>query len=127
MCTIVQCPSLLILNPFFGVWCCAIDEELYTIFHIHCIFWSYLYVKGFFIFISDDFFETFPGCSLPSTVSKKKMIAHHSHLTEVMDQSHTLYACTCANQERYSSIHATFCGTNSKQFIKATLGKKLDR
>ena len=36
-----------------------------------------------------NFFETFPECSLPSTVSKNtiKMIGHHSRLRDVMGQS----------------------------------------
>ena len=35
-----------------------------------------------------NFFETFPGCSLPSTVSKNtiKMIGHHSYLRDVIGQ-----------------------------------------
>ena len=37
-------------------------------------------------------FETFPECSLPSTVSKYtiKMIGHHSHLRNVMGQSYLI-------------------------------------
>ena len=36
-----------------------------------------------------NFFETYPECSLPSTVSKNtiKMIGHHSRLKDVMGQS----------------------------------------
>ena len=43
-----------------------------------------------------NFFETFPECSLPSTVSKntKKMIGHHSRLRDVMGQSYLICACT---------------------------------
>ena len=37
-----------------------------------------------------NFFETFPECTLPSTVSKNviKMIGHHSRLRDVMAQSY---------------------------------------
>ena len=60
------------------------------------------------------FSETFPECSLPSTVSKNtiKMIGHHSHLREVMGQSYLICACTCANHAHYSSVHVTFCGSS---------------
>ena len=39
-----------------------------------------------------NFFETFPQCSLPSTVSKNtiKMIGHHSRLRDVMSQSYLI-------------------------------------
>ena len=61
-----------------------------------------------------NFFETFPECSLPSTVSKNaiKMIGHHSRLRDVMGQSYLICACTRANHARYSSVHATFCGSS---------------
>ena len=57
-----------------------------------------------------NFFETFPECSLPSTVSKNtiKMIGHHSRLRDVMGQSYPIYACTRANHARYSSVHVLF-------------------
>ena len=57
-----------------------------------------------------NFFETFPECSLPSTVSKNtiKMIAHHSCLRDVVGQSYLICAFTRANHARYSSIHVTF-------------------
>ena len=60
------------------------------------------------------FFETFPECSLPSTVSKItiKLIGHHSRLRDVMDRSYLIYACTRANHVRYSSVHVTFCGSS---------------
>ena len=63
-----------------------------------------------------NFFETFPECSLPSTVSKNaiKMIGHHSRLRDVMGQSYLICARTRANHARYSSVHVTFCGS-SKQ------------
>ena len=63
--------------------------------------------------ISDvEFFETFPECSLQSTVSKNsiKMIGHHSRLRDVMAQSYPFYACTRANHARHSSVNVTFCG-----------------
>ena len=51
-----------------------------------------------------NFFETFPECSLPSTVSKntRKMIGHHSRLRDVMGQSYLICACTRTNHARYS-------------------------
>ena len=63
-----------------------------------------------------NFFETFPGCSLPSTVSKNKIkkIGHHSRLRDVMGQSSHSYACTRANHARYSSVHVTFCGSSKE-------------
>ena len=75
-----------------------------------------------------NFLETFPECSLPSTVSKNtiKMIGHHSRLRDAMGQSCPIYACTRANHARYSSVHVTIFGS-SKQFLKEILGKKLDR
>ena len=65
-----------------------------------------------------NFFETFPECSLPSTVSKNKikMIGHHSRLRDAMSQSYPIYACTRANHARYSSVQVTFCGS-SKQSL----------
>ena len=61
-----------------------------------------------------NFFETFPECSLPSTVSKNtiKMIGHHSRLRDAMGQSYLIYACIRANHARYSSVHDTFCGSS---------------
>ena len=43
-----------------------------------------------------NFFETFPECSLPSTVSKNtiKMIGHHSRLRDVIGQSYLICACS---------------------------------
>ena len=40
-----------------------------------------------------NFFETFPECSLTSTVSKNtiKTIGHHSRLRDLMDQSYLSY------------------------------------
>ena len=45
-----------------------------------------------------NFFETFPECSLPSTVLKNtiKTIGHHSRLRDVMGQSYLICACTRA-------------------------------
>ena len=61
-----------------------------------------------------NFSETFPECSLPSTVSKNtiKMIGHHSRLRDMMGQSYLICACTRANHARYSSVHVTFCGSS---------------
>ena len=58
-----------------------------------------------------NFFETFPECSLPNTVSKNviKMIGHHSRLRDVMGQSYLICVCTRTNHARYSSVHVTFC------------------
>ena len=60
-----------------------------------------------------NFFETYPECSLPSTVSKKKkLIGHRVRFRDVMGQSYPIYAaCTCANQAHYSSAHVAFCGS----------------
>ena len=57
-----------------------------------------------------NFFETFPECSLPSTVSKNtiKMIGHYSRLRDVMGQSYLISACTRTNHARYLSVHVTF-------------------
>ena len=64
-----------------------------------------------------NFFETFPECSLPSTVSKyNKMIGHHSRLRVLVGKSYLICACTRANHARYSSVHVTFCG--SWKFLK---------
>ena len=74
-----------------------------------------------------NFFETFPECSLPSTVLKNaiKMIGHHSRLRDVMGQSYFICACTRAKYHaRYSSVHVTFCGSSKH---KSNTRKKLDR
>ena len=65
-----------------------------------------------------NFFETFPECSLPSTVSKNtiKMISHHSRLRDAMGQSCPIYACTRANHARHPSVHFTFCGSSKHSF-----------
>ena len=67
-----------------------------------------------------NFFETFPECSLPSTVSKNeiKMIGHHSRLRAVMSQSYPILACTRANHTRYSSVQVTFCGSSKHSLLK---------
>ena len=55
-----------------------------------------------------NFFETFPECSLPRSVSKNtiKMICHHSRLRDVMAQSYPFYACTRANHAIHrSTLH----------------------
>ena len=61
-----------------------------------------------------NFFETFPECSLPRTVSKNtiKMIGHGSRLRDVMAQSGPFDACARANHARYSSVNVTFCGSS---------------
>ena len=69
-------------------------------------------------------FETFPECSLPSTVSKNtiKMIGHHSRLRDVMGQSYLICASTVLvlimRVIHRSTLHF---------FTKVILGKKLDR
>ena len=75
-----------------------------------------------------NFFETCPGCSLPSTVSKNtiKIIGHHSRLRDVMGHSYPMYACTPANHARYSSVHVTFCGSSKHELEKQYSGQKLD-
>ena len=67
-----------------------------------------------------NFFETFPECSPPSIVSKKtiKMIGHHSRLRDMMDQSYTIYACSCANHGHYSSVHVKFCSSSKHTLLK---------
>ena len=67
-----------------------------------------------------NFFETFPKCSLPSTVSKNaiKMIGHHSRLRDVMGQSYLICACTRANHARYSSVHVTLCDGSKHSLSK---------
>ena len=56
-------------------------------------------------------FETFPKCSLPSTVSENtiKMISHdhHARLRAGMDQSYPIYACARVYHARYSSVQVT--------------------
>ena len=66
------------------------------------------------------FFETFPECSLPSTVSKNtiKIIGHHSRLSDVTGQSYSIYACTRANNARYSSVQLIFCGSSKHNLLK---------
>ena len=51
-----------------------------------------------------NFFETFPECSLPSTVSKNtiKMISHHVRLRDVTDLSYPIYARIRANYAHYT-------------------------
>ena len=63
-----------------------------------------------------NFFETFPECSLTSTVSKNeiKMIGHHSCLRDAMSQSYPIYACTRANQAHYSLVQVTFYGSSEQ-------------
>ena len=58
-----------------------------------------------------NFFETYPECSLPSTVSQKrtiKMTGHHSRLRVAMGQSYPIYA----------SVHVTFCGSSKHGLLK---------
>ena len=57
------------------------------------------------------FFEIFPECSLPGTVSINtiKMIGNHARLRDVTGQSYTIYACTRTNHTRYSSVQVIFC------------------
>ena len=72
------------------------------------------------------FFETFPECSLPGTVSKKKtikMIGHHSRLRNAMGQSYPIYSCTRANHARYSFMHITFAVAGGIVY-KVIIGKK---
>ena len=67
-----------------------------------------------------NFFETFPECSLPSTVSKKtiKRIGHHSNLRDMMGQSYPIYGCTRANHAHYSTVHVKFCGSSKHTLLK---------
>ena len=67
-----------------------------------------------------NFFETFPECFLPSTVSKNtiKMIGHHSLSRDVMGQSYPICACTRANHARYLSVHVTFRGSSKHSLLK---------
>ena len=70
--------------------------------------------------ITDEFFETFPERSLPSTVSEKtiKMIGHHSRLRDMMGQSYPIYACTRANHAHYSSVNVKFCSSSKHTLLK---------
>ena len=67
----------------------SIDLSLNTDFHSGKI--GPLPLRGFLRnkIYQFNFFETFPECSLPSTVSKNtiKMIGHPSRLRDVMGQS----------------------------------------
>ena len=66
-------------------------------------------------------FETFPECSPPSIVSKKKtikMIGHHSQLRDMMGQSYPIYACSRANHKHYSSVHVKFCSSSKHTLLK---------
>ena len=67
-----------------------------------------------------NFFETFPECSLPSTVSKNiiKLIGHHSRLRNVMSQSYLICACVRAIHARYSLVHVKFCPLSLEKFRK---------
>ena len=64
------------------------------------------------------FFETFPECSLPSTVSKNaiKVIGHHSCLRDMTGQSYLICACTRVNHVRCSSVHVTFFDSSKHSF-----------
>ena len=70
-----------------------------------------------------NFFETFPECSLPSTVLKNttKMVGYHARLRAVMGQSYPIYTCTCANHVCYSLVQVIFCGSWKN------LGRKIGR
>ena len=74
-----------------------------------------------------NFHETFPECSLPSTVSKKviKRRGHYSRLRDMMGQSYPIYACTRANQAHYSSVHVRFCGSSKHTLLNEHVGKNL--
>ena len=67
-----------------------------------------------------NFFETFPECSLPSSVSKKiiKRIGHRSRLRDIMGQSYPIYACTRAYHMHYSLVHVKFCGSSKHTLLK---------
>ena len=66
------------------------------------------------------FFETFPECSLPSTVSKNtiKMMGHHSRLRDMKGQSYPIYGCIRANHACYSSVEVMFCGSSKHNLLK---------
>ena len=68
------------------------------------MFWSRDLPNMVIMNLSNDFFETFPEYSLPSTVSKNTMkkIGHRSRKRDMMDQCYPIYAaCTGANHARY--------------------------
>ena len=73
-----------------------------------------------------DFLETFPECSLSSTVWKDtiKMIGHHSRSREVTDQSCPIYGCARDNHARYSSVQVIFCDSSKHNLLKQYLRKK---
>ena len=65
--------------------------------------------QKYIVKVTDGFFlETYPECSLPSTVSKTtKLMGHHACFGDVhvLGQSSPIYACTRANRVHYSSVH----------------------
>ena len=68
-----------------------------------------------------NFFKTFPECSPPSIVSRKKkikMIGHHSRLRDMMGQSYPINACSRANHAHYSSVHVKFCSSSKHTLLK---------
>ena len=70
--------------------------------------------------VTNEFFEPFPECSLPSTVPKNKinMIGHHARLRDVTGQSYPIYAYTRANHARYSSFQVIIWGSWQHSFLK---------
>ena len=76
-----------------------------------------------------NFFETFPGCCLPSTVSKNtiKMIGHHSHLRDVVGQSYPIYAAVLMLITRVIHRSTLDFGVARNIVCKVILGKKFDR
>ena len=76
---------------------------------------------------TNEFFETFPEWSLPSTVLKTtiKMIGRHSCLRDVTDQSYPIYGLTCVNHTHYSSVQVIFCSSLKHNLLKEYLVKNL--
>ena len=81
------------------------------------------------ITVTDEFFQTVPECSLPSTVSKNtiKTIGHHVRSRGVKGYSCPFWPCTRANHGRYSSFQVIFCGSWKHNLFNKILRKKPDR
>ena len=66
-----------------------------------------------------NYFETFPECSLPSTVLKStiKMIDHRARLRDVTGKFYPIYACTRANHAlKGRRTLAEFLSADKKNF-----------
>ena len=75
-----------------------------------------------------NFFETFPECSLPSTVSKNaiKTIGHHSRLRDVMGQSYLVCACTRTNLKTEATATKTRPSETSGPWVRGKISINID-